>query len=334
MADIKNLVKIVLDSRANRVAGNYSVDDSMEVLRQALIEANNGSTTLSYKAIRDGQCTGLFSIVEEIINKTVIEGLPESCPLFNFVEWRNIKEGDTNVFELKDDGVFVVADIAHGTQGLRRQRLTGGEEITVKTQLKGVKIYEELRRILAGRVDFNDLIDKVSEAFQKKITNDMYEAVTAAFNGLVAPYTNGVAGSFDEAKLTEIIDHVEAATGKKAVVLGSKQAVRKISGLRGDDSNSAKEDLYAMGYYGKFYTTPVIVMQNGHKTGTTDFILGNDLYIVAGEDKFIKAVTEGETLIISGDPTNNADLSQEYMACMAYGLKAVVCAEMGCYKLA
>lgn len=333
MADVKNLVKIVLDARANKVAGNYSVDDSMEVLRQALIEANGGSTTLDYRAIRDGKCNGVFALVEEIINKTVMEGLPESCPLFNFVDWRNMKEGDTNVFEIRDNGVFIVSDIAQGTQGLRRQRIAGGEEITVKTQLKGVKIYEELRRILAGRVDFNQLIDMVSEAFQKKISNDVYEATVTAFDGLVAPYSNGTVGSFDENKLTEIIDHVEAATGKKAVVLGSKQAVRKITGVKGADSNSAKEDLYAMGYFGHFYQTPILVMQNGHKAGTTDFILKNDLYVVAGDDKFIKGVTEGETLIINGDPMSNADLSQEYMVAMAYGLKAVLASEMGVYKL-
>ena len=51
MADVKDLVKICLDARANRVAGNYSVGDSMEVLRQALIEANNGSTKLTSSSI-------------------------------------------------------------------------------------------------------------------------------------------------------------------------------------------------------------------------------------------------------------------------------------------
>lgn len=333
MADIKNLVKLALDARKGTPAGNYSVEDNMETLRQALVEANGGSTKLDYRAIRDGKCNGLFSIVEEILNRTVIEGLPDSCPLFNYVEWRNLKEGDTNVFEIRDDGKFVVADIAYGTQGLRRQRITGGEEITVKTQLKGIKIYEELRRILAGRVDFNELIDKVTEAFQKKIANDSYEAVVSAFNGLVAPYTNGAAGSFSEETLTKIIDHVEAATGKKAVILGSKQAVRKITGVKGADSNSAKEDLFAMGYYGHFYTTPIVVMENGHKVGTTDFILGNDLYIIAGDDKFIKAATEGETLMIQGDPMNNADLTQEYMVAMAYGIKVVICDQMGVYRL-
>lgn len=330
MAD-KNIIKLAVDSYKGHAAGNYSQADNMETLRQALIEANGGSTKLDYRAIRDGKCNGLFAIVEEIITKTVIEGLPESCPLFQFVDYRNIAEGDTNIFEIKDGGLFMVADIAHGTQGLRRQRLTGGEEITVKTQLKGIKIYEELRRILAGRVDFNELIDKVAESFNKKITDDIYASIVSAFNGLVAPYAAN--GTFAEAKLAEIIDHIEAVTGKKAYVLCSKQAARKITGVKGADSNSAKEDLYAMGYFGHFYTTPIIVMQNGHKVGTTDFILGNDLYIVAGEDKFVKFVTEGETLIIPAEALANADLSQEYFMSMQYGVSVVMCEQFGCYKL-
>ena len=330
MAD-KNLIKLAVDSYKGHVAGNYSVDDSMEVLRQALIEANGGSTKLDYRAIRDGKCNGLFAIVEEIINKTVIEGLPDSCPLFDYVDFRNVAEGDSNVFELSDAGVFVVADAADGTQGIRRQRMAGGEEITVKTQLKGIKIYEELRRVLAGRVDFNQLIDKVSESFQKKINEDIYTAVKAGFDGLVAPYKQS--GTFSETTLSTIIDHVEAATGKKAVILGSKQALRKITGVKGADANSAKEDLYNMGYFGHFYTTPIIAMENGHKVGTTDFILGSDLYIVAGDDKFVKFVTEGDTLIIPGDALGNADLSQEYFMAQRYGLKTVFCEVFGEYQL-
>lgn len=334
MADVKNLVKIVLDSRANRVAGNYSVNDSMEVLQKALVEANGGSTKLEYKKIRDGECKGLFSIVETIITKVVIEGLPENCPLFDYVDFRNIAAGDENLFVIKDNGVFVVADIAHGTQGLRRQRLTGGEEFTVKTKLKGIKIYEELRRVLTGRIDFNELIDKVAEAFQKQIREDMYEAVIGAFEGTVGPYTNGAAGTFDEEVLTDIISHVEAATGMKAKILCSKQAARKITGVRGADANSAREDLYAMGYFGHFYTTPIIIMENAHKPGTTEFVLKNDLYIVAGEDKFIKFVTAGDTLIIPGEALHNADLSQEYLMAQEYGVKAIIASEMGRMALA
>ena len=329
---MNDVIKLAVDMYKGHVAGNYSVSDSNEVIRQALIEANGGSSTLDYRAIRDGQCNKLFALIEEIITKTVIEGLPESCPLFNYVDFRNLAEGDTNVFEIEDGGLFFVAEIAEGTQGLRRQRMEGGEELTIKTKVKGIKIYEELRRILADRVDILKMIDKVSESFQKNINNDIYAVTVSAFEGLVAPYKES--GSFDEAKLTAIIDHVEAATGQTAKIIGSKQAVRKITGVKGADSNSAKEDLYAMGYFGHFYNTPILVMNNAHKVGSKEFILGDDLYIVAGEDKFIKFVTEGDTLIINGNPIDNSDLSQEYLMAMRYGMKAVFASEgFGHYAL-
>lgn len=329
---MNDVIKLAVDMYKGHVAGNYSVSDSNEVIRQALIEANGGSTTLDFRAVRDGQCNKLFALIEEIITKTVIEGLPDSCPLFNYVDFRNLAEGDTNVFEIEDGGLFFVAEIADGTQGLRRQRMEGGEELTIRTKLKGIKIYEELRRILAGRVDILKMIDKVSESFQKQINNDIYAVVVGAFEGLVAPFKES--GSFDEAKLTTIIDHVEAATGQTAKIIGSKQAVRKITGVKGSDSDSAKEDLYAMGYYGHFYNTPILVMNNAHKVGSKEFILGDDLYIVAGEDKFVKFVTEGDTLIINGNPLDNADLSQEYLMAMRYGMKVIFASEgFGHYAL-
>ena len=328
----KNLVQIAIDAYKGHVAGNYSVDDSMNALREALVELNGGSTKLDYKAIRDGKCNGVFALVEEIITKTVIEGLPDTCPLFDYVDFRNLALGDSNVFEIKDAGLFVVADMAEGTQGIRRQRVVGGEEIPVKTQVKGIKIYEELNRVLAGRIDFNELIDRVAKSFNAKINTDMYNAVVGGFNGLVSPYKD--AGAFDETKLAEIIDHVEAATGKTAVILGSKQAVRKITGVTGADANSAKEDLYNLGYFGKFHTTPIIAMNNAHKVGGTEFVLGNDLYIIAGDDKFIKLVHEGDTLIINGNPLDNADLSMEYLMAQRYGLATVFSEQFGVYQLA
>lgn len=329
---MNDVIKLAVDMYKGHVAGNYSASDSKEVIRQALIEANGGSTTLDFRAVRDGQCNKLFALIEEIITKTVIEGLPDSCPLFNYVDLRNLAEGDTNVFEIEDDGLFFVAEIADGTQGLRRQRMVGGEELTIRTKLKGIKFYEELRRILAGRVDILKMIDKVSESFQKQINSDIYAVVVGAFEGLVAPFKES--GSFDEAKLTAIIDHVEAATGQTAKIIGSKQAVRKITGVKGSDSDSAKEDLYAMGYYGHFYNTPILVMNNAHKVGSKEFILGDDLYIVAGEDKFVKFVTEGDTLIINGNPLDNADLSQEYLMAMRYGMKVIFASEgFGHYAL-
>ena len=74
MAEMNDIVRLAVDAYHNNVS-KYSQGDSMEVLREAMVTANNGSTKLNYKAIRDGKCQGLFALVEEILSRTVVEGL-------------------------------------------------------------------------------------------------------------------------------------------------------------------------------------------------------------------------------------------------------------------
>ena len=62
MAEMKDIVKVAVDAYHGNVE-QYSVGQSMELLHKALIDANGGSTTLNYKNIRDGKCSGLFTSV-------------------------------------------------------------------------------------------------------------------------------------------------------------------------------------------------------------------------------------------------------------------------------
>ena len=143
MAEMNDIVKVAVDAYRGRVQ-EYTVDQSMELLRKALVEANGGSTTLNYKNIRDGKCKGLFTLIEEILSRTVVEGL-QGDEYFNaLVDFRNVALGDKNLFLVEDSNLFVVADAADGTQGIRRQRLGGVKETSIPTSMKYVKIYEEL----------------------------------------------------------------------------------------------------------------------------------------------------------------------------------------------
>lgn len=74
MAEMNEIVKLAIDAYKGTVE-KYSVKQSQDVLRQALVEANNGKTTLDLRAIRDGKCSGLFTLIEEILSNTVVEGL-------------------------------------------------------------------------------------------------------------------------------------------------------------------------------------------------------------------------------------------------------------------
>lgn len=324
MADMNNIVKVAVDAYHGCVE-QYSVRQSMDLLRQALVEANGGSTTLNYKNIRDGKCPGLFTLIEEILSRTVVEGL-QGDEYFNaLVDFRNVAEGDQNIFVVEDSNLFVVADTADGTQGIRRQRLGGVSETSIPTSLKTVKIYEELNRVLSGRVDFNKFISKVSESFRQKLLNDIYglwsTATSDAFGGTTY---FPAAGAYDEDTLLDLISHVEAAAGgKSATIIGTKKAVRQLK--ESIQSDSAKDELHNMGYYGKFYGTNVVVTPQRHKVGSTEFVLDDDvLTIIAGDDRPIKCVYEGNPIVLMGDPMRNADLTQDYLYGEKYGLGIVL----------
>lgn len=324
MNTANDIVKLAVDNYHGTVK-NFSADESNEVLRKALVDLNGGSDKITYKTLRNGASNGLFEIIEEILTRTVIEGLTRSDFFNQMVEFRNIALGDTNVFWVEDANLFRVDEISEGHQGVRRQRIEGGTEVPINTRLYACKIYEELNRILAGRVDFNSMINRVGESFEQKLLNEVYRV----WIGLTADDLGGqvyfpAAGSYDEDTLLDIIAHVEAASGGQQVtIMGTKRALRNLApSIQGAES---KSDLYTKGFYGRFYGSDVVALPQRHEVGSTNFILpDNELTIVASTtDKPIKCVTEGDTLIIQGDPMDHGDLTSTYFAAQRFGLGVV-----------
>ncbi|MFQ8982647.1 MAG: hypothetical protein ACLR6W_00080 [Evtepia sp.] len=324
MAEMNEIVRLAVDAY-HGTQTKYSVGESMDTLHQALVAANNGSTILNYKDIRDGKCVGLFTLIEEILSRTVVEGLQASDYFNSLVEYRNVALGDKNLFYVEDSNLFTVADAADGTQGIRRQRLGGMSETSIPTSFKVVKIYEELNRVLSGQVDFNRFIQKVSESFQKKILDDIYSLwISATADDFGGTTYFPAAGAYDEDTLLDLISHVEAAAnGRPATIIGTKKAIRNLApAIQGNDSES---DIYNLGYYGKFYGTPVVALPQRHKDNSTDFVFSDNLLtVIAGDDRPIKFVNEGQSTVLMGDPMQNMDLTQTYMYGEKYGLGIVL----------
>lgn len=324
MPNTNDIVKIAADAYHGNVT-KYSVGQSQELLRMELVKRNGGSTKLNYKKIRDGECPGLFSLLEETLSQLVVEGLQGDEYFNQLVDFRNIALGDQNLFNVEDKHLYVVAETAEGTQGIRRQRLGGVTQTEIETRLYTVKIYEELNRVLAGRVDFNEMVNDVANSVKQHLLNDIYglwtSATAADFGGITYFPT---AGAYDTEALLDLISHVEAASnGGSAIIIGTKKAVRHL--VIDSFGDSGKADLYNLGYVGKFYGTPVVVTPQRHKVGTTDFVMDdNVLTIIAGDDKPIKCVYEGDPIIIMGDPLQNGDLTQEYLYGDRYGLGIVL----------
>lgn len=330
MENTKELVKLSREIYKNKFQHDkFSANDANEVLRQAFIDLNGGSTKLDYKAMRRNGAQ-MFEILEEILQNTVLEGLPEDNFFKQFVEYKNLALGDQNSFYVPDRTMLVISEISDGNQSLRRQRLDVGTNVSIPVSWKGIKIYEHLSRLLSGRVDFNEMLEALEEAFRLKINEDIYTAFTGAFTSLPTGFTSN--GSFDENTLLDLIEHIEAATGKSAIISGTRKALRKVT--TAIISDSAKEEMYKMGFYGSFNGTPMVRIKQVHNVGTYTFKLSdNDLYITTGDEKPVKFITEGEMRIINGDALSNQDLTQEYFSATQYGTGIVITDLFGKYQL-
>ena len=119
MAEMNDIVKLAVDAYHGRVE-KYSVNQSMDTLRQALVDLNGGSTILDYKKIRDGECKGLFTLVETILSLTVREELHEDDLFMALCEFRDMAEGDKNLFIVEDDSLFGATSEDAGCNQFRR----------------------------------------------------------------------------------------------------------------------------------------------------------------------------------------------------------------------
>lgn len=316
MATKNEVLKLGLDAIHGNVSGEFSKKDLGEGFREGLIELNGGSTQLNLRTFRPGN--EVFEIVQEILPAVIEGGLQGDEFFFNMCDYRNIAEGDMNEFWTEDKSLLLVGNIAQGSQAVRRQRLSGGSKLSLHTQLKAVKVFEEMRRLMAGRADFNTLIDRVGTSFTNQMRNDIYAAfagITAETAGLNETYVK--TGSWDPEVLMDIIAHVEASTGMSATIMGTKKALRRITDAT--QADEAKSDLYNVGFYGRFYGTPMVSVKQLHKTNSDEFMMpDNKLWIMASNDKMIKVVNEGEGLLIQRDSLENADLTTELTyACVA-----------------
>lgn len=338
MANVQDIVKLAKDYRHGvGSASKYSKSDVQASLREALIELNGGSTKFDPRRARDGRIGEIYSVIEEVIKDELNDYWTNNDIVNRICDYRNAALGDELSFYVPDNSLFAVAAISEGNANIRRQRIMGGKTVTPPIQLRGVKIYEEFIRVLAGRVDFNDMIDRALSSMKK----DAYEQVMNAWNTIdytllgdayVLPNATVVKGTYDESKLLDIIAHVEAETGAAATIYGTKKALRAIASSVAKDSESGKDEMNNLGYIGKFYGNDVIALQQAHKTNTTEFVLDdNSVYVLASDDKPIKYVTEGDPLIIQKDPLTNADLTYEWLYTERTGVGIVVNEVFGKY---
>lgn len=333
----KAIIKLALDLTQGRQSYEYNGEvhnaaKAADILRKALIDANGGSTVVDRKTLRRNRGQ-IFDIIEEIIPVIVRNGFEGDEFWMNFVDERHVPLGDQNEFYLPDDTTFIVTKIADGIVTPDRQRLDHGRTLRVETSLHAVRMYDEFSRFMSGRIDWMELCEKVAKAFKKAVWADIYTAFSGISRDTIGLSNNFViSGTYSAADLRTLIARVEAATGERAALVGTKVGLAKCEGA--EKADSAKESMHNAGFYGMFEGTPMIMLRQQFKPGTEEFLINdNILYVVAGSEKFIKLVFEGDTEIHERDHTVNDDHTVEYLTLMKWGVGIALAGKIGKYTL-
>ena len=331
MADKSSVVKLGVDICKNQVNTEFASanrDEQNEVLRKALVEANNGSTKLNYKNMRRN--VALFEIIEEILELTDIQGFEDNDFFERFVDYRNLALGDENSFYVPDNSLFAVNATAEGISRTLRQRINKGKSESIQTSLKTIEVYEDVNRLLSGRIDLVEFVEKIRRSFMHNRLNAIYETFLGGFSKLEAPFK--VTGSYTEDKLLDLIAHVEASTGNTHIIVGTRKALSNVTSAI--VSEKARERYNENGYFGIFNGTEMISIPQSHKVGNYDFAVSDvDLWVVTSDEKPVKFVTEGDAIFEQGDVLKNVDRTIDILAGERWGVGIIFDAIYGQYQI-
>lgn len=322
MNDRANIVKLAVDLAKGRVQ-NFSAQESSETLRKAFIELSNFSDSdgkIDRKAFRRNK-TEIFEILEEILNEVIHEGLESQFE--EFAEYRNLAWGDQSSFYTPSNDIFRVALVSDGNGNIRRQRLRDGSEFTVQTETYAIKVGEEFHRFLAKRINWDDFIKIIGESYKRDLTNRIYQAIQSSFGRYNATYHANYTSAPTEDEFVEMAMHIEARTGEKVAIYGTKLALRKLAPNATTDGMN--NDRNKVGYYGEIAGITLREIKQSHEYGTDNFAIDNNFVLLLPEskDKMVKIVNEGDSIIQDQNGGFSADMMQEYLIVNKFGIAVV-----------
>ena len=172
-----------------------------------------------------------------------------------------------------------------------------------------------------GKIDWPDMVNRVAKSVENALMRLIVKSIENAYNG----QPNGkyfFNGTYDDGKLVEIIQNVEAKTGLKCTIFGNVAALANLR--KAEIANWAdidKADYRNQGYVGTFYGTPVVQIPNFMSNEDELVLSQKHLFIIPAGTKIVKLLNEGNAEVHEvTDQHARMDNQIEYMFKMRYQL--------------
>ena len=295
---------------SNGVYEKYSKEDTQTILRNQFdkimgINFKSAKNMKRRQAWRDHN-KEIASLIEDVIADKMNSGWNSANARFmEYVDERNIAEGDANEFFVEDNSLLTVSKFAGNHHDVLRQAVKPGKAFSIDTSFYGVKVYTDFVLFQTGRIDFAALVDKM----YKSIEENRYAALYTAFMSMDASLptdmkleTTAVEASKDN--IIAKIEAVSAATGKDVILVGARPAIQKLQNTVTYNmfSDSMKDERNKNGILGNWEGYECLPLARVNKAGTRESVFSADdqkkVFILPIDPEFkpIKRVNEGDVM--------------------------------------
>lgn len=254
------------------------------------------------RAIRDNS-RRWFDIIEDTVSVVIDTDFKQSDFFNALVDRKTIGYGDRQDFVIEDeDALFSIAVAGESHHDHVLQRLRGRRTLTIPTQLFVVKIGADINKYVLGDVDWSGWISNIARSYEAMIQEKTYAQLGAAITQLPAQFKGtGTLDSTNKASFDAIVEAVSAANnGAEVVIMGTKNALSKISGMADVDwaAKDQRDSVMNTGNIGIYEGTRLVKIPNRFKDKTmSQYVFDTDkLYlipVIGEEGKFIKMIDEG-----------------------------------------
>lgn len=265
--------------------------------------------------------TKIYEIIEKIGTQELPQRIEDS--IGRFTDAQPFGDGDKVEFILKNGKIKAVT-VALGST-VKRQRVDN-RKVPVETEAIQAKVYEHIKRVKAGLVDFVELTDDVLDAIEEVIYQKVFLAMTGAYATMPAANKHSDT-TFTATEFDRILSTVKAYGNP--VIFGTFAAV---STIPFDESDASKDDKRNQGYVGRYKGADVVAIANSFEDeeNTIKTISDEYLFVVpAGKEKLVKLALEGG-LNVRGE--DGKDWTKNFEAMQEAGVAVLTVNNWGAYR--
>lgn len=342
-----NFSKLLVDTANNSFESGITKADANEQIRERFRLIMGIDSKAKPKEIRraiERNKLEIFAVIEDTIEDLLTSGWGDNKFFNDFVEIRNLADGDENEFISEDKTVLSVGKLSGNHWDIDRQRLGVGEAFRVNTYWVGLGVYEEFERLMTGKADWAKLISKIYEAMDDYVDGLVFDAVMSAGTEVLPGsdqfYKTAALDQAAKATFVTMVEDVQAANrGSEVVIMGTKTALSKLSDLIPAQwiSDEDKTDHRNLGRVGIWEGTRLVEIPQVFKKNdvTTKLVDPNVLLIMpVADNKFIKLVYQGDSRIKEvTDPTEKNDMTYEFKYMTKLGVACIIGRYFGTWNI-